>query len=111
MIIKTEFISIIDKLREVNDFVDNTNNNARKLNDAIISDFFNASSLSISHEIIVVQLLENMFNDTDILSWWLYDLDYGRKFKIGCIQDENGQDIDLSTADKLYDYLVEKVSE
>ena len=108
MIPKTEFVEIINKLREVNDFVKDTNNNARKLNDAIISDFFNASSLSISHEIIVVRLLENMFNDKDILSWWLYELDYGRKFKAGCIQDANGQDIDLSTVDKLYDYLVEE---
>lgn len=108
MITQKQFAEIIDKLREVNDFVKETNKNARKLNDAIISDFFNASGLSISHEIIVLQLLENMFNDTEILSWWLYELDYGRKFTLGCIQDANGKDIDLSTADKLYDYLVEE---
>lgn len=107
MIPKKEFVEIIDKLREVNDFVKETNANARKLNDAIISDFFNASSLSISHEDIVLQLLENMFNGTDILSWWLYELDYGRKYKAGCIQDKDGKDIDLSTAEKLYDFLVE----
>lgn len=105
MISKEEFIDIIDKLREVNDFVDETNNKARKLNDAIISDLFNASSLSISHENIVLKLLENMFNDKDIISWWLYELDYGRKYKKGYLKDENGLDIDVSTAGKLYDYL------
>ena len=106
MITKQEFVDIINKLKEVNDFVDETNNKARKLNDAIISDFFNATSLSISHENIVVKLLENMFNDTDIISWWIYELDYGRKYEEGCIQDCDGKIIDIPTAEKLYDYLI-----
>lgn len=107
MITKKEFVDIINKLKEVNDFVEETNDKARKLNDAIISDFFNASSLSISHEIIVVKLLENMFNDKDIISWWLYELEYGEKYEKGCIKDCNGKDIDVSTPEKLYDYLLE----
>lgn len=106
MITKQEFVDIIDKLKEVNDFVNETNDKARKLNDAIILDFFNASSLSISHENIVVKLLENMFNDKDILSWWLYDLDYGRKYKDGYITEADRTEIDLSTPEKLYDYLI-----
>ena len=40
MISKQEFINIINKLKEVNDFVDEVNSKARKLDDAIISDFF-----------------------------------------------------------------------
>lgn len=108
MITKKEFIEIINKLKEVNDFVNETNNKAKKLNEAIISDFFNASSLSISHENIVVKLLENIFDDKDIMSWWLYELDYGREFKKGYLQDESGLDVDVSTAGKLYDYLIKE---
>ena len=111
MITKQEFVDIIEKLKQVNDFVNETNKKARELNDAIISDFFNASSLSISHETIVVKLLENMFEDEeDTINWWLYELDYGRKFKLGYLQEErDGKtvNIDLSTAEKLYDYLLE----
>lgn len=108
MISKKEFVDIINRLKEVNDFVDNTNDNARKLHDAIVSDFFNASSLMISHEGIVVQLLKNIFNlqDDDTLTWWLYEKDYGRKFKIGDFS-VGVIDVDLSTPEKLYDYLVE----
>lgn len=106
MITKQEFIKIINSLKEVNDFVDETNSKAKKLNDAIISDFYNTMSLSISHENTVVQLLENMFNDKDIISWWLYELDYGREFKKGYLKDEKGFDIDVSSAGKLYDYLI-----
>lgn len=111
MIRKDKFVDIINQLREANDFVDETNARARELKDAKISDFFNASSLAISHEIIVVDLLENMFDDTDILEWWIYELDYGRKFKLGIIQEEiEGRiiNIDLSTSEKLYNYLREK---
>ena len=105
MISKQEFIEIVDKLRKVDDFVDETNEKARKLDDVIISDFFNATSLSISHENIVVRLLENMFNDKEILTWWLYELDYGRKYEEGCIT-EGDKPIDISDAGKLYDYLI-----
>lgn len=106
MITKNEFVDIINKLKEVNDFVEETNERAKKLNDAIISDFYNAMCLSISHENLVVKLLENIFDDNEIISWWLYELDYGRKYFGGCIQDENGKDIDLSSESKLYDYLI-----
>lgn len=106
MITKQEFVNIINHLKEVNDFVNETNDKARKLRDYIESDFFNASSLSISFESDLVKLLENMFN-TDLISWWLYDLDYGTKFEIGALVEADGiTKPDLSTAEKLYDYLV-----
>ena len=65
-------------------------------------------SLSISHEYTVVKLLENIFNDKDIISWWLYECDYGRNFKVGDLQVE-GKQIDLTTSEKLYDYLIEEM--
>ena len=108
MIDKVKFVDIINDLMEVNDFVNETNDKAKRLNDAIISDFFNAQSLSISHENIVVELLKNMFNDSDsdLIGLWIYELDYGRNFKMGDLID-NGVEIDLSTPEKLYDYLKE----
>ena len=110
MISKEKFKEIIEKLKKTNDFVYEVNEKARELNDAIISDFFNASSLSISHENIVIELLENMF-DTDLISWWIYELDYGKKYKEGCIQDCNGENIDLSTVEKLYNYLIKELGD
>lgn len=105
MITKQQFVDIINKLKEVNDFVEETNNNVRKLNNALISDFFNASSLSISHETIVVDLLNHIFNDEDIISWWIFELNYGRNYKKGCFTEADGTEIDVSTAEKLYEYL------
>lgn len=59
----------------------------------------------ICHEDLVVRLLENMFNNNDIISYWLYERNYGRDFKLGDVLD-NGKTIDLSTPSKLYDYLI-----
>jgi len=107
MITKKHFVNIINHLKEVNDFVNETNAKAQELHDNIISDFFNASSLSISFEDDLVNVLEDMFN-TDLIGWWLYELDYGKKFEIEYLE-ENGFKPDLSTAEKLYDYLVENL--
>lgn len=109
MISRNEFIKIIDRLRETNDFVNEVNDKSRNLRDSIMSDFFNASSLSISFEDIVVNLLEDMFDGTDMISWWLYDLDYGREYKRGCIKDCNGKNINVSDSGKLYDYLIKEM--
>lgn len=108
MINKEKFVKIINRLKETNDFVERTNDEARKLQDSIESDFFNSMSLSISHENLVVKLLENMF-DTDLISWWLYELNYGREFKVGYLIEGDGvTKPDLSTAEKLYDYLIKE---
>lgn len=109
IISKEEFVDIINRLQQVNDFVNETNKKARELDDAIISDFFNASSLSISHETTVVRLLKMMFNDhDDLISWWIYEKDYGRKKEIR-LWDGCSNEIDLSTAEKMYDYLVQDI--
>lgn len=58
---------------------------------------------------IVIKLLHNLFYNTDkgdTISYFCLDLDYGRKWKPGSIADKNGKDIDLSTSENLYDYLI-----
>lgn len=39
------------------------------------------------------------------LSYFCYELDFGRKFKPGDVT-ENGKDVDFSTPESLYDYLM-----
>ena len=49
-----------------------------------------------------------MFNDKGTISWWLYECNYGRDFSLGDLE-VNGVEIDLSTVEKLYDYLVQDI--
>ena len=110
IISKELFVSIIDELKEVNDFVSETNVRARKLNDYLISDFFNAASIVIHHDSLVVLLLQKIFDDEGTIDWWIFEKDFGRNFQMGDILEEieNGdfKDIDLGSVEKLYDYLV-----
>ena len=108
IISKEKFVEIINRLKSHNElqnkiddlFKDNIENRER--------DFMNAGSICIGHESVVVYLLERMF-DTDMISYFIYELDYGKKYKAGCVLDENINEIDLSTPEKLYDYLVQDI--
>ena len=59
------------------------------------------------YEYIIVKLLEKIFNDNDLIDWWIYEKDFGRNFQKGDLIS-NGKKIDLSTAEKFYDYLMEE---
>lgn len=110
MITKERFVEIIKRLENYNRLQGRINGLFNECIDNKESDFCNAGSICIGHESVVVELLENMFN-TDMVSYWVYDLDYGRKYKDGYVQDGEGNIIDLSTLEKLYDYLIEEVED
>lgn len=108
MISKEKFVEIINRLKSYNELQDKINDLFKENIDNKENDFCNAGGICIGHESVVVELLENMFN-TDMISYWIYELDYGEKYTEGCVLDENMNNIDLSTAEKLYDYLVQAI--
>lgn len=108
MITKERFIQIINRLENYNKLQEKINSLFDECIDNKENDFCNAGSICIGHESVVVELLENMF-DTDMISYFIYELDYGKKYKAGCVLDENMNEIDLSTPEKLYDYLVQDI--
>lgn len=108
MISKKEFVEIIERLKNYNDLQDKIDDLFKSNIDNKEMDFMNAGSICIGHESVVVELLENMFNDKDTISWWLYVCNYGRDFSLGDLEVD-GIEIDLSTAEKLYDYLIKEM--
>ena len=108
MISKEKFVEILNRLKNYYGLQDEINDLFKENMDNKEMDFVNAGSICIGHESVVVYLLENMF-DTDIISYWIYELDYGEKYTKGCIVDEELNEIDLSTAEKLYDYLIKSL--
>ena len=70
----------------------------------------NVAALQISHESTVVFLLRKLLKDAvENIDYFIYELDYGRKYEPGMITDKNGADNDFSTAEKLYDYMTGEV--
>ena len=108
MISKEKFVEIINRLKKYNELQNDINELFNESIDNKEMDFMNAWSICIGHESVVVYLLEKIF-DTDMISYFIYELDYGEKYKEGCVLDENMNEIDLSTAEKMYDYLVKSL--
>ena len=107
MINKNEFVKILDRLKATEDTANKVNEIIRESKNCEISDFTCSASLMICHADIVIRLLENMFNDkSGDICYFIYELDYGRKYKKGMITEADGTDIDFSTVEKLYDYLM-----
>lgn len=107
IISKDKFVEIINRLKNYNNLQDKINDLFKENIDNKEMDFMNAGSICIGHESVVIELLENMFNDKDTISWWVYECNYGRDFSLGDLEVD-GIEIDLSTAEKLYDYLIKK---
>ena len=103
---KQEFIDIINRLNEASDLREKVDRLFRNSRENIENDFCNAAALQISHESTVMFLLKKILHDKyDYIDYFVYDLDYGRKYEAGMITDENGQDIDIHTPDLLYDFI------
>ncbi len=103
---KEEFVDIIERLREANDLVNKVDELFRNSRENLDLDFCNGAGLQISHEPVVVKLMEKIMGDQgEDISYFIYELNYGREYEEGCITDQDGNNIDFSTAEKLYDYL------
>ncbi len=59
----------------------------------------------------VIKLLHFYFGNSDIddmISYFCFELNYGKKWKEGMLIDKDGNDIVLSTPSDLYNYLTSK---
>ena len=73
------------------------------------NDFCSAYAFSnpcLEEDLIVV--LENMFNDfeNNWIRYYIYELDCGTSWQKGMVLDKNGNDIPLSNASELYNFIV-----
>ena len=81
--------------------------NSKKLGKIYINAFpanliYDNSILSEMIILLLKELTDDKFND---INYFIYELDFG-KHGDGSITTENGEQIDLSSPEKLFDYLV-----
>lgn len=109
LITKEEFVDIINRLRESSDLVDKVDALFRESRENVECDFCNGAGLQISHEPIVVDLLQKVMRDKgEDISYFIYELDYGRDYKHGSVTDSNGI-VDMGTPEVLYELLVRQI--
>lgn len=101
------FVEILDEVKTVFDYSDNLNK------------FFHQNNVEgyiYQPDCIVptLTLLHIAMGEADKNEWIDYfveGLDFGRKWEPGIVKDKDGVDIDLSDAEKLYDFLIENTEE
>lgn len=106
LISKQTFVKIINTMRDREDLVIKLNDIIREYRTTLHEDFLDGNALIIGGEDEIVELLEILMKDTcGDISYFMWEIDFGRDYEPGCIT-QDGEDIDISSADKLYDYLV-----
>lgn len=102
MITKPVFVKALNDLQNVMDFNTELNSFFRKNNNCdtqiMMPDCTNT----------VIDLLHEIFGEKDAdewISYFCFELDFGREYLE--VTDADRNEIDLSTAEKLYDFLME----
>lgn len=98
------FIKVLQEIQYKFELNEKISDCIRKYKDKTYVGSIQYSCLDISLGRLIIDLLDDYYKD-DIISYWVYELDFGKKYKEGCFQDTCGKSIDISTIEKLYDYL------
>lgn len=114
MISKETFVSMIEKIKDLQE----REEQLRIAMNALSPSFYVAYyPLSEAIEAIVDLLSSYFYADpqtrdvTNDISYYIYDLEFGKNWTPDCYTDAEGNPIDISTAEKLYDYLINSIKE
>ena len=105
-ITKEEFVSYINFIKERGKKMDELNR--------VFTDEFEDSVFYpyLKYETKLVSLLKSVMHDKyDDIEYFIYELNFGEKYEDGIIREKDGTLIDFSTAENVYDYLVERFAE
>lgn len=97
---KEEFVKYIDRIQEVSD----KNEKFEAAGRECFEDFLWFPN-DLQTELI--KLLSRIMNDdTELIDYFVYELDFGREWEPGYVTEKDGTDIKLANASDLYDELV-----
>lgn len=105
-ITKEEFVSYINFIKERGEKM-------FELNRAFTDEFEDSIFYPyLKYEAKMVDLLRSVMHDKyDDIDYFIYELNFGEKYEDGMIREKDGTLIDFSTAENVYDYLVERFAE
>ena len=108
MITKGKFCKIMNRFREQDVMAQELNQIFHNYNCMDFRD--GAMFIDIESQDIIIDLLVEMFEDNEgVIPYWCYELMCGISYYPGCVTDEDDNPIDISTPEKLYDYVVAKM--
>ena len=104
MIKKDLFVETINFIRDRNDAMDKLNKVfTEEFEDSVFYPYF-------KYEVQMLKVLAASFDyDEAIIDDWIsyfcFELDFGRKYQLGDVSEADGTPIPLGTPEELYDYL------
>ncbi len=67
------------------------------------------NSFILNQLIKILQIENNDFGDSNSwIDYFCYELDFGKEYKAGMVTDKNDKNIDISTPEKLWEFLNKK---
>lgn len=106
MISKERFVRTLEFIKKMHGVEDDVNDIFQRNN----MEFSSISYCEYENELF--ELLSDCMNDTgNWICWWIYDMNCGRDVENGVLvaEEEDGREIDLTTPEKLYDYLAKGI--
>ena len=106
MLSKEKFIRAIDHIKEH----DELESNLCSALEAMSPDSYCCAFVYSKYETLTIDLIKEALGldeEVDWIEYFIYDLEFGAKFKVGCVVEADGKAVDLSTPAALYDYLQE----
>lgn len=112
MLTKEEFVEYMGTLKKMYD--------SSLMLDSALKNFDNCSDFggfsNFRAEDLVITLLEKLMDDPkdttygiSNISYFIYDLEWGTKWAPDSLTEADGSSVDISTPEKLYDYLMSEI--
>ena len=97
---KEEFVKIISEFQKQQEFL----HSIYVASDGLVDLY----EIVGPYETIARELLVRMYSDEEAewISYFMYELDFGKRYHAGSIQDEFGNPIPLATAEDLWEFLM-----
>lgn len=96
---KEKFFNLMNKLQKQTEKED-------AINDILSLDFFDASCLSEAYFSDIINLLTAMYDDENEYIWYyVTDLNFGKNYYDGMIQDKDNHNIRLANLDDLWSLI------
>jgi hypothetical protein len=99
---KKQFLAVMDALKQQYDKDERIDKFLSKEFNECGHFFFNETHSALWN--CLMQLLYDKF-DWEEIDYFVYEMEFGMKWKKGMITDKDGNDVDLSSAEKLWKYL------
>lgn len=108
---REEFVKILVNLEAARNLEGDIYHAVQKFSSKTKTDFQDTGCLVVTFEDTVIDLLQRlMHDDFHTVEYFVYETNFGHDYKPGCVKEDN-EDADISTAEKLYDYLKKKMEE